>query len=66
MTPGIMFVAGMLVKVATCAGVGLVVSEGVRRFHNYEMKDKKKGGKEDNDLHIENLRQRVKESRNVQ
>jgi hypothetical protein len=66
MTPGVMFVAGMLVKVATCGSVGLVLSTAVRWFHNYELKAKKKLGGEENDVHFENLRQRVRESRNVQ
>lgn len=67
MTPGVMFVAVILIKVSTCMSVGLILSEGVRRFHNFEMKDKKnKKGGEENDIHFENLRQRVRESRNVQ
>jgi hypothetical protein len=52
--------------VATCGSVGLVLSTAVRWFHNYELKAKKKLGGEENDVHFENLRQRVRESRNLQ
>ena len=65
MTPSVMFVAGMLVKVATCGSVGLALSTAVKWFHNFEPKAKKKVGGDDHDVHIENLRQRVRESRSL-
>lgn len=53
-----MFIVGSALKIAGSLGLGIAASSMFTYFHNFELKPKKKGDKDDN--YGESLRQRAK------
>ena len=53
-----MFIVGSALKIAVSLGIGIGASSMLNYFHNFELKSKKKGDKDDN--HSSVLRERAK------
>jgi hypothetical protein len=60
MTPGVMFAAGMLVKLATAGTLTTTLVAGIKWFNTFEFNFKKRGaGRNDSPVEIESLREKI-------